>query len=83
MVNMNIRNKLPPNTIVLDNQSYDNSIIGLTFDGRAIYDYDLMVQELIDEGYSAEDAIDWIDYNTIRGLIYIGEKAPLIVTNVD
>ena len=83
MVNMNIRNKLPPNTIVLDNQSYDNSIIGLTFDGRDIYDYDLMVQELIDEGYSAEDAIDWIDYNTIRGLIYIGEKAPLIVTNVD
>lgn len=83
MVNMNIRNKLPPNTIVLDNPSYDNSIIGLTFDGRAIYDYDLMVQELIDEGYSAEEAIDWIDYNTIRGLIYIGEKAPLIVTNVD
>ena len=83
MVNMNIRNKLPPNTIVLDNQSYDNSIIGLTFDGRVIYDYDLMVQELIDEGYSAEDAIDWIDYNTIRGLIYIGEKSPLIVTNVD
>ena len=83
MVNMNIRNKLPPNTIVLDNQSYDNSIIGLTFDGRAIYDYDLMVQELIDEGYSAEDAIDWIDYNTIRGLIYIGEKDSLVVTNVD
>ena len=83
MVNMNIRNKLPPNTIVLDNQSYDNSIIGLTFDGRAIYDYDLMVQELIDEGYSAEEAIDWIDYNTIRGLIYSGEKAPLVVTNVD
>lgn len=83
MVNMNIRNKLPPNTIVLDNQSYDNSIIGLTFDGRAIYDYDLMVQELISEGYSAEDAIDWIDYNTIRGLTYIGEKAPLVVTNVD
>lgn len=83
MVNMNIRNKLPPNTIVLDNQSYDNSIIGLTFDGRAIYDYDLMVQELICEGCSEEDAIDWIDYNTIRGLIYIGEKAPLIVTHVD
>lgn len=83
MVNMNIRNKLPPNTIILDNQSYDNSIIGLTFDGRAIYDYDLMVQELIDEGYSAEEAIDWIDYNTIRGLIYIGEKAPLVVTHVD
>lgn len=83
MVNMNIRNKLSPNTIVLDNQSYDNSIIGLTFDGRAIYDYDLMVQELIDEGYSAEEAIDWIDYNTIRGLTYIGEKSPLVVTNVD
>ena len=82
MVNMNIRNKLPPNTIVLDNQSYDNSIIGLTFDGRAIYDYDLMVQELIDEGCSAEDAIDWIDYNTIRGLNYINKKAPLVVTNV-
>ena len=81
-INLDIRNKLDPNTIVFDNQSYDNAIIGMTFDGRAIYSYELMVEELIDEGFSEQDALDWIDYNTIRALPYIGERAPLIVHEI-
>ena len=82
-VNLDIRKLLPKNTIVLDNMSYDNSIIGTTFDGRAIYDYDLMVQELMtDENWSNEDAIDWIDYNTLRAIPYFGDKTPLVVSNV-
>lgn len=83
MININVRNKLPPDTIVFDNQTYDNSIIGVTFDSRAIYDYDLMVQELMEEGYSEEDAIDWIDYNTIRSLPYINGKRPIIMQNME
>ena len=81
-INLDIRSKLNPNTIVFDNQAYDSAIIGMTFDGRAIYSYELMVEELIDEGFSEQDALDWIDYNTIRALPYIGERAPLIVHEI-
>ena len=79
-VNQEIRNKLPPDAVVFDNHAYDNSIIGTTFDGRAIYDFDKMVKELMqDEGWSEEEAIEWIEFNTIRALPYGGEKAPLVV----
>ena len=79
-VNQEIRNKLPPDAVVFDNHAYDNSIIGTTFDGRAIYSFDKMVEELAtDEGWTEIDAIEWINYNTIRSLPYGGEKAPLIV----
>lgn len=82
-VNLDIRKLLPEDTIVLDNMSYDNSIIGTTFDGRAIYDYDLMVAELmLDEEWSKDEAIDWIDYNTLRAIPYFGDKTPLVVSNV-
>ena len=79
-VNQEIRNKLPPDAVVFDNQSYDNSIIGTTFDGRAIYEFNKMVQELMnDEGWTEEEATEWIEYNTIRALPYGGEKTPMIV----
>ena len=82
MINNELRSKLPPDCIVLDNQSYDNSIIGLTLDNRVVYDYDLMVEELVNEGFSEEDAIEWIDYNTIRALPYFGGKSPIVVHKV-
>ena len=82
-VNQDVRNLLPDDAIVFDNASYDNSIIGATFDGRAIYDYDLMVSEFMsDEECTSDEAIDWIEYNTLRSLPYAGEKAPIVVSNV-
>ena len=69
--------------VIFDNMSYDNSIIGTTFDGRAIYDYDLMVSEFMtDEECTSDEAIDWIEYNTLRSLPYAGNKAPLVVAKV-
>lgn len=82
-VNQNIRDLLPEDTLVFDNMSYDNSIIGTTFDGRAIYDYDLMVEEFMeDENCSFEEAVDWVEYNTLRSLPYAGKGAPLVVSNM-
>lgn len=79
-VNLEIREQLPSDAIVFDNHAYDNSIIGTTFDGRAIYDFNKMVQELInDESWTEEEAIEWIEFNTIRAIPYGGEKAPMVV----
>ena len=79
-INLDIREQLPNGAIVFDNHAYDNSIIGTTFDGRAIYDFNKMVQELMnDEGWTEEEAIEWIEFNTIRAIPYGGEKRPMVV----
>ena len=79
-VNLELREELPEDAIVFDNMSYDGSIIGVTTDGRVVYDFEKMVEELAqDEGWSYEDAIEWIEYNTIRALPYAGPNGPIIM----
>lgn len=79
-VNLKLRALLPEDALVFDNASYDNSIVGVTTDNKVVYDYDKMVEELMeDEGWSYDEAVDWIDYNTIRSLQYAGDKAPIIM----
>ena len=64
----------------LTNYSYDDALIGVSHDGRAIYDYNLMIDWLMDElGWSDNEAEDWVNYNTIRALPYMGEGAPIIM----
>ena len=83
-VNLEIREKLPKDAMVFDDYAYDNSIIGVTLDGRVIYDYYRMIYELKTENdLSYEDAVDWIDYNTVRSLSYIDGKKPMIVSDED
>ena len=61
---------------------YIDAIVGYTSDGLLVYDYEKMVQVLVDrDGMSAEDAMEWLDYNTIRSLPYIPE-APVIMYSV-
>lgn len=68
-------------TVVFDNPSYDNAIIGTDEEGRAIYSYDLMVECLmIEDGMDYEEACEFIDYNTIRALPYIPNH-PIILYN--
>ena len=68
------------NAIIFDNPDYDTAIIGVSEDGRVVYDYDEMVLYLMDgDGMTEEEAEDFINYNTIRSLPYAGEGAPIIV----
>lgn len=80
MIKPEIRKRLDDGALVFDNPAYDDSIIGKTFDGRAIYDIEKMSKELAtDDNISIEEAMDFIDYNAIRSLPYAGDKAPLVV----
>ena len=82
-INLQLREELPEDAIVFDNMSYDRSIIGITTDGRVVYDYDKMIIEIMeDEEWSYEDSAEWIDYNTIRALPYAGENAPIIMYSI-
>ena len=78
-VNREIRDNLPENVVVLESPAFDNSIIGISTDGRAIYSYERMIEEYTqDENGDMTEALDWIEYNTIRALPYMGPNAPII-----
>lgn len=64
----------------LTNYSYDTALIGVSDDNRAIYDFGLMIEWLmIEEDFDYDDAIEWIEFNTIRALPYMGDGAPIIM----
>lgn len=68
------------NVIVLRDFSYDEALIGITEDNRAVYDFDKMVSWLCEKhGFNSDEAVEWIEYNTIRALAYAGNAAPIIM----
>lgn len=69
--------------IILENESYDSALIGISQDNRAIYSFEKMIQWLVEkDNISEEEAIEWIEYNTLRALPYFGSKAPIVMYNL-
>lgn len=69
--------------IIFSGDSYDDALIGVSSDGRAIYDFDLMVQWLMEkDNLDYTEAVEWIEYNTIRSLPYVGDGAPIVMYNL-
>ena len=63
-------------------REYDSAYIGYTVGaggaGRAVYDYDLCVDALIEsDEMSPEEAVECFEFNTLRA--YVGENTPLFV----
>lgn len=70
--------------IVFDNPDYDNAIIGITTDGKVVYDYSKMIESLMEQDKMTYlEAVEFIDYNTIRAIPYAGEYAPIIMEKLD
>lgn len=70
--------------IIFDKPDYDNAILGVSHDDRVIYDYDKMIEYLVNvEDMKPEDAADFISYNAIRSLSYYGSKAPIVMFGID
>ena len=69
--------------VVFERPDYDTAIIGITDDNRVVYDMDLMVEHLVSTDSMSEiEAIEFIEYNTIRTLPYV-EHAPIIIRRVE
>lgn len=66
--------------LFFQNPQFNDAIIGVTTDNRVVYDFDLMVESLINQDFcdNATDAIEFIDYNTIRICQYI-DNPPIII----
>ena len=81
---MDVKQKLVeagyPDAVVFENPSFECAFMGVTHDGRAVYNYEQMIFDLVDdEGMTEEEAADWISTNTLRAIPYMGEKAPIVL----
>ena len=65
--------------IIFDNPSYEGALVGISWDNQAIYDYDLMVESLMKEGMTAEEATDFISYNSSYRQ---GNEYPIIMNSI-
>lgn len=64
MTNKEIIETLTDEDIILfDNPSYEGALIGITWGGQAIYDFNRMVDSLVKEGMDVDSAMDFISYN--------------------
>ena len=66
-------------TTFFENPSFVKAITGITESGQLIYDYDLMIDAAMEEtGWEYDDAVDWIEVNTLRTIPYIGIVHPIV-----
>ena len=66
-------------TVFFENPSFVKAITGITDSGQLIYDYDLMILAAMEEEkWDAEGAIEWIEYNTLRSIPYMGHAHPIV-----
>lgn len=69
--------------VYLTEPSYDDALVGVTHDGRAVYDFDMMVECLVScDDMTSDEAAEFIDYNVIRALPYMGDMAPIIMYQI-
>ena len=65
--------------LIFENPSYDDALVGVTETGQAVYDFFKMVDWLCNhDGMSDEEAVEFIEFNTIRALPYY-ENSPIII----
>jgi hypothetical protein len=67
--------------VILESYSYDDALIGVSECNRAVYDFDKMVDWLMKQtGWSRDEAIEWIEYNTLPAL---SPDGPIIMNQID
>ena len=66
-------------TLFFENPSFVKAITGITDSGQLIYDYNLMISAAMEEEmWDVDEAIEWIEFNTLRSIPYMGQYRPII-----
>jgi hypothetical protein len=84
---MNYREEMEEGTVFLEPAWMDAAIIGTAIvKGQEVLAYSY--QALIDvvaknEIEDIDEATEWVEYNTLRALPYMGEQAPVVVYLLD
>lgn len=65
--------------VVFENPDFDSAIIGVTTDNRVVYDLNKMIDHLAEEdGIDRIEALEFIEYNTLRACPYF-DGAPIVI----
>jgi len=66
--------------IFFSDYSFEDALVGISEDNRAVYEYEKMIEYLVrHEGFTDDEATEWIECNTIPSLINLGPGAPIIM----
>lgn len=65
--------------MIFDGPDFDEAIVGVTDEGQVVYDFERMVECLVKQGMTAEEATDLICYDTMRAIPYAGDNPPIIM----
>ena len=79
-----------PDATMFVNPNFYEAIVGYTENDEGlpvfVYDYNKMIESLAEEYEDSEDpvtdAIEWIEYNTMRTLPYMGNSRPVIIYTI-
>lgn len=68
--------------IVLEGDEFADGCIGVSVNNCAVYSYDKLIESLCKHNnWESTDAIEWIEYNTLRALPYMASvgNPPIII----
>ena len=68
--------------VVLEGDEFASGVVGITEDYKLVYSYEKLVKSLTNSYGSEEDAVEWLEYNTLRAIPYMssdGLLAPVII----
>jgi hypothetical protein len=71
---------------LLDPERLDAAIMGVLevmASPVAVYDYDALVRLLQEDVGDLEETEEWVDYNTLRAIPYMGPRAPVVLRRLD
>lgn len=67
-------------------EQLDEAIVGWDMDANhVIYSYEKLIAAFhdafddVDEDERLQTAVEWVDYNVVRGVAYMGERRPVII----
>lgn len=68
-------------TIILDD--LDCAVIGINnTEQRLVYSYDKIIEKLMNDGMSEDEAVEYVEFNIVRSVQYMGSKSPIIVEKI-
>ena len=66
------------------NPDFMDAILGISQDGSVVYSFNKMVESLMDsDEMTYNEAIEFIEYNTMRTIPYMGTLRPVIVYDIE
>ena len=64
---------------------FDEAFVGVGYQfHKAVtcYDKDKIIELLIRDDMTFEEALEYFEFNIVRGIAYLGEQAPIIIDSV-